>query len=79
MSTADVGVARLPLKEVSVLCQIGTDVSPESPMFVLVQGRRKNDTISTFIVSVSHSGAAHSRRALSLEVKEIKNELFVSE
>ena len=76
MSAADVGVARLPLKEVSLLCQIGSDVSPESPLFVLVQGHRKDDTMSTFLVSVSHSGVAHSRRALSLEVKEIENELF---
>lgn len=36
MSSADVGVVRLPLKQVSVLCQIGADVSPGSPLFVLV-------------------------------------------
>jgi hypothetical protein len=76
MSSADIGVVRLPLKEVSLLCQIGKDISPESPLFVLVQGRRKDDVTSTFLVSVSHTGAAHSARALCLEVKEISGELF---
>jgi hypothetical protein len=76
MSSADIGVVRLPLKEVSLLCQIGKDVSPESPLFVLVQGRRKDDVISTFLVSVLHTGAAHSAGALCLEVKEISEELF---
>jgi hypothetical protein len=76
MSSADVGVVRLPLKEVSLLCQIGIDVSPESPLFVLVQGRRKDDVVSTFLVSISHTAVAHSARALCLEVKEITEELF---
>jgi hypothetical protein len=71
MGSADVGVVRLPLKEVSLLCQIGKDVSPESPLLVLVQGRRKDDVISTFLVSISHTGAAHSAGALCLEVKEV--------
>ena len=40
LRSADVGVVRLPLKEVSTLCQIGSDVAPEQPLFVLVRGLR---------------------------------------
>ena len=36
LRSTDVGVVRLPLKKVSVLCQIGEDVSPGQPLFVLV-------------------------------------------
>jgi hypothetical protein len=56
MRTADVGVVRLPLKEVSTLCQIGSDLSPEQPLFVLVQGQKTDDELSTYLISVSQSG-----------------------
>ena len=56
LRSADVGVVRLPLKEVSTLCQIGSDLSPEQPLFVLVQGQKADDEMSTYLISISLSG-----------------------
>jgi len=76
LRSADVGVVRLPLKEVSTLCQIGSDLSPEQPLFVLVRGLKADDGISTYLITVSQPDPAQDQGALQLDVKEISEELF---
>lgn len=76
MSSAEVGVVRLPLKEVSVVCQLGTDVSPEKPLHVLVMGRKEDSSTAAYLVTMKHATTCAGRATLQLAVKELPSELF---
>lgn len=78
MRCIDVGVVRLPLKEVLVASQVGDDVSPGKPLFFLVQGHKKNDELATYIVCVSHSSGVFDQGSLQLEAREVSAEIFSS-
>ena len=76
MGSADVGVVRLPLKEVAVVCQLGADVSPEKPLQVLVMGRKADSSTAAYIVTMKHAATFAGRATLQLGVKELESELF---
>lgn len=72
----DLGVVRLPLKEISVFSQIGTNLTEDEPLVVLVQGKRNDGNLSTFLITISIDNTASS--LLSLDAKEI-TENFAAE
>jgi hypothetical protein len=76
LRSADVGVVRLPLKEVSNLCQIGSDLSVENPLSLLVQGQKVDAACATYLITVSLSAQEAEQGAVQLDVKELSEELF---
>ena len=53
LRSSDIGVARLPLKEVTSICQLGDDLIPSKPLVVLIQGHKSDGKLTCFSVSVS--------------------------
>lgn len=58
LQSHDVGVARLPLKDVTWICQLGEDLTPTSSLTVLVQGHKADGSLACFVVAVCLGGPA---------------------
>jgi hypothetical protein len=58
MRIFDLGVVRLPLKEISIFSQIGTNLTEKEPLVVLVQGKRNDGNLSTFLITISIDNTA---------------------
>ena len=52
MRSFDVGVARLPLKEVTAVVQIGDDLTVTKSVVILVQGIKTDDSRACFCISI---------------------------
>jgi len=76
LGSAEMGVVRLPLKEVAVVCQMGTDVSPGKPLQVLVIGQREDSTTAVYMVSLEHAATATGPAEVQLGVTQLQSELF---
>jgi hypothetical protein len=53
LQSHDVGVARLPLKDVTWLCQLGDDLTSGKPLVVLVQGHKADGDLACYIVAIT--------------------------
>ena len=58
MRIFDLGVVRLPLKEISIFSQIGTNLTEDEPLVVYVQGKRNDGNLSTFLITISIDNTA---------------------
>ena len=58
MRIFDLGVVRLPLKEISIFSQIGTNLTEKEQLVVLVQGKRYDGNLSTFLITISIDNTA---------------------
>jgi hypothetical protein len=76
LGSAEVGVVRLPLAQVSVVCQLGTDVSAGAPLPVLVMGRRADASAAAYVLTLQHATTSSGRATLQLGVKELLGALF---
>jgi hypothetical protein len=76
LSSSEVGVIRLPIPEVTVICQLGDDVSPEKPLQLLLVGRRSDASTGAFLVTLAHAVSPAGRSTLRLGVKELRAEIF---
>jgi hypothetical protein len=72
----DLGVVRLPLKEVRAVCQIGSDASPEVPVRAIIVGLRADSTAAAFLVSLRPTSSAKGRTIMQTAVKELEEGLL---
>lgn len=76
LKSRDLAVVRLPLKSVTAVCQLGTDVAPGKPLSVLVLGPRPDGRQSAFLVALNPGATAGDRTSLPVSVKELPDDCF---
>lgn len=73
----DAGVVRLPLKDVSFVCQVGNDVSDSEPLSVFIAGKKQNGDPAVFAVTLALQATAPTSRAtLVVTAKELASDFF---
>jgi hypothetical protein len=61
MGCEDVGVVRLPLKEVTVLCQVGQTLTQDTSVHLYVQGTKSDATLATYLVTLANPKGLNER------------------
>ena len=79
LSSAEVGVVRLPLAKVRAVCQVGTNISSMTAVPVLVVGQKvqngeKSD--ACYLVTLSHGVSASGRASPKVSVKLLDSSVF---
>lgn len=66
------GVVRMPLSEVSVVCQLSNDISPEAPMHILVIGKKNQDDKDVcYLVTLTHALTSDGRSVPKISIKVV--------
>lgn len=76
LKTKDLAVVRLPLKSVTAVCQLGTDVGSGKPLSILVAGLRPDGRTSAFLLTLTHALTLSDRTSLPVSVKELPDDCF---
>jgi hypothetical protein len=80
LRSKDLGVVRLPLKEVSAVCQLGTDVSANKALSILVIGQKQDSTSTltpaAYLLTLQHATTSAMRSALPVSVRELQSGVF---
>lgn len=66
LQSSDIGVARLPLKEVTNVCQVGDDLTPSKPLVIFIQGHKLDGKQACFSISVSLKDSLDDPFAVSI-------------
>jgi hypothetical protein len=73
MGCEDVGVVRLPLKEVTALCQVGQTLTKDTSVHLFVQGTKRDATQATYLVTLANPKGQGER---VLRTAEISGDFF---
>lgn len=76
LRSVEIGVVRLPLKEVSLVCQMGSDLSPTQPLHTLIFGRKADSTAVAFLITMKSATSAAGQTTIRPEVTELSDKLF---